>query len=174
MVPKTSSIRLPAEYGTPAQTLPWEDVRSRLEQATQYWLSTTRPDGRPHTVPVDGLWVDDLWYFGGSPQAVHQRNLHTNSEIVVHLSDAMKAVIVEGVASWRVVASSDARGLAAASKSEVRLRAAASRLYLGHLDSRASACPRLDQLSARRDPLRLRHGGSSVTLVCGVEGSGLA
>jgi hypothetical protein len=115
-VPKTSSIRLPAEYGKPAQTLPWEDVRSRLEQATQYWLSTTRPDGRPHTVPVDGLWVDDRWYFSGSPQAVHQRNLHTNSEIVVHLSDAMKAVIVEGVATRRMVASSDARRLAAASK----------------------------------------------------------
>jgi Pyridoxamine 5'-phosphate oxidase len=115
-VPRTSSIRLPAEYGTPAQTLPWEGVRARLEQATQYWLATTRPDGRPHTVPVDGLWVDDLWYFGGSPLAIHQRNLHTNNEIVMHLSDAMQVVIVEGLASRRGMATSDARRLAAASK----------------------------------------------------------
>ena len=117
-VPRTSSIRLPAEYGTPAQTLPWEDVRSRLERASQYWLATTRPDGRPHTVPVDGLWVDDRWYFGGSPEAIHQRNLRTNREIVVHLADPMEAVIMEGPASWRVMASSDARRLAAASKAK--------------------------------------------------------
>jgi Pyridoxamine 5'-phosphate oxidase len=115
-VPRTSSIHLPAEYGTPSQTLPWEGVRTRLEQATQYWLATIRPDGRPHTVPVDGLWVDDLWYFGGSPQAIHQRNLRTNSEIVMHLSDAMQVVIVEGLASWRGMAMSHARRLAAASK----------------------------------------------------------
>ncbi|HZA32575.1 MAG TPA: pyridoxamine 5'-phosphate oxidase family protein [Propionibacteriaceae bacterium] len=117
-MPRTSSIPLPAEYGIAAETLAWPDVRSRLEQATQYWLATTRPDGRPHAVPVDGLWVDDVWYFGGSPQAIHQRNLRTNREIVVHLSDPMEAVIVEGLASWRVVASSEARRLAAASKAK--------------------------------------------------------
>jgi hypothetical protein len=67
-------------------------------------------------VPVDGLWVDDLWYFGGSPLAIHQRNLHTNNAIVVHLSDAMQVVIVEGLANRRGMATSDARRLAAASK----------------------------------------------------------
>jgi hypothetical protein len=36
----------------------------------------------------------------------------------VHLSDAMRAVIVEGLASWRVLASSDARRLAAASNAK--------------------------------------------------------
>ena len=36
-------------------------------------LSTTRPDGRPHAVPVDGVWLDDTWYWGGHPDTIHQR-----------------------------------------------------------------------------------------------------
>jgi nitroimidazol reductase NimA-like FMN-containing flavoprotein (pyridoxamine 5'-phosphate oxidase superfamily) len=71
-------------------------VRGRLEEATHYWLATVRPDGRPHTVPLDGVWVDDCWYFGGSPEAVKHRNLSANPRAVVTLEDAVKPVIVEG------------------------------------------------------------------------------
>jgi hypothetical protein len=111
-------MRLPEEYGAGSRTLSWPEVRTRLEQATQYWLATTRPDGRPHVVPVDGLWVDDVWYFGGSPETIHQRNLKTNPEVVVHLPDAMAAVIVEGRAAWRKPGLSDAKRLATGSKAK--------------------------------------------------------
>jgi hypothetical protein len=67
-------------------------------------------------VPVDGLWVDDVWYFGGSPETIHQRNLRTNPELVVHLSDPMAAVIAEGRAIWRTLTQAPAKRLAAASK----------------------------------------------------------
>jgi Pyridoxamine 5'-phosphate oxidase len=116
--PRVFSIRLPEEYGAGSRTLSWPDVRTRLEQATHYWLATTRPDGRPHVVPVDGLWVDDVWYFGGSPEAIHQRNLRTHPEVVVHLPDPMAAVIVEGRAEWRIPGVADAKRLAADSKAK--------------------------------------------------------
>jgi nitroimidazol reductase NimA-like FMN-containing flavoprotein (pyridoxamine 5'-phosphate oxidase superfamily) len=96
MKPTVARIQLPTEYGTPRQELDWSTIRDRLAAADRYWLATTRPDGRPHVVPIDGIWLDDVWYFGGHPDTVHQRNLEHNQEITVHLEDTMKAVIVEG------------------------------------------------------------------------------
>jgi hypothetical protein len=90
-------LDVPPEYGSPSQVLPWADVRARLEEARQYWLATTRPDGRPHTVPTDGLWLDDAFWFGGSPRTVKHRNLTADGRASLHLPDAIASVIVEGV-----------------------------------------------------------------------------
>jgi hypothetical protein len=108
-------MRLPPLYGSPLRTLAWPDVQRGLEQAKHYWLATARPDGRPHVVPVDGLWLDDVWYFGGSSDAVYQRNLRANDEAVVHHEDAVRAVIVEGRAAWRTPGVDEAVRLAGAS-----------------------------------------------------------
>lgn len=48
-------------------------------------------------MPLDGLWLDDAWFFGGSAQAVKHRNLKANPRAVLHLEDAQSAVVVEGV-----------------------------------------------------------------------------
>jgi Pyridoxamine 5'-phosphate oxidase len=96
MDPIAEPIALPEGYGTATRTLDWAAVRERLEQAPRYWLVTTRRDGRPHVVPVDGVWVDDAWWYGGSPTTLHQRNLARDRRVVVHLEDAMSAVILEG------------------------------------------------------------------------------
>ena len=61
MEPVAEQMQFPEGYGTPSKLLAWTAVRRRLEEAEQYWLATTRPDGRPHVVPVDGVWVDDVW-----------------------------------------------------------------------------------------------------------------
>jgi Pyridoxamine 5'-phosphate oxidase len=116
--PSVFSIRLPEDYGRASRILSWPKVRERLEQAMHYWLATTRPDGRPHVVPVDGLWIDDVWYFGGSPETVYQHNLRRNSEVLVHLADPMDVVIVEGRATWRKLALADAKRVAAGSKAK--------------------------------------------------------
>lgn len=99
---------LPPEYGTPATTLPWADVEARLDAATHVWLTTVRPDGRPHSVPVDGLWVDGAVWFGGSPETVKHRNLLADGRASLHLPDAAAAVILEGrcdlvVPDWTTV-----------------------------------------------------------------------
>jgi len=94
---RAEQLDIPALYGSPSRLLVWDSVRSRLEQAHHYWLATVRTDGRPHTVPHDGLWLDDGWYFGGSPETVKHRNLLANPNVSLHLEDAAAAVIVEGV-----------------------------------------------------------------------------
>ena len=91
-------LPLPPEYGTPSKTLAWADVGARLAAATHVWLATVRPDGRPHTVPVDGLWLEGTVWFGGSPDTVKHRNLLADGRATVHLADAASAVIVEGTA----------------------------------------------------------------------------
>jgi Pyridoxamine 5'-phosphate oxidase len=95
--PVAEPLLVPGEYGTPEARLAWSDVRVRLVEATHYWLATVRPDGRPHVVPVDGLWLDDGWFFGGSADTVRHRNLTANPRAVVHLGDAGRVVVVEGV-----------------------------------------------------------------------------
>jgi hypothetical protein len=114
--PAVEPLDLPAGYGTPEATLHFGGVRARLEQAKCYWLATVRPDGRPHTMPVDGLWRDDAWFFGGSPDTVKHRNLQANPRAVIHLEDADRAVIVEGVCEWLHPQPELARRLAAMSQ----------------------------------------------------------
>ena len=96
--PVVEQLGIPKAYGNPNVLLTWAAVRRELEEAPQYWVATTRPDGRPHVVPRDGNWLDDAWYYGGSPETVHNRNLENNSEVVMHIGDGLKAIIVEGEA----------------------------------------------------------------------------
>lgn len=95
--PVRERLTIPAEYGSPSRVLDWEQVSARLEAAMRYWLATTRPDGRPHTVPTDGLWLEDAFWFGGVPTTVKHRNLTADGRAAVHLPDTNAAVIVEGV-----------------------------------------------------------------------------
>ena len=96
MEPKAELLPLPPVYGKPRTTMAWGPVRSRLEEAPHYWVATTRPDGRPHVVPLDGVWVDDAWFGGGAPETVRHRNLEHNPQAAVHLPDPLQAVVVEG------------------------------------------------------------------------------
>lgn len=80
----------------PGELLPWSWAVERLIAARTYWIATTRPDGRPHTRPVWGVWLaDGLWFSTGS---VARHNLPANPEITVHLDDGDRPVIVEGTA----------------------------------------------------------------------------
>ncbi len=108
MSPRAERLRLPHGYGTPSTTLDWAEVRSRLESAKAYWVATCRADGRPHVVPVDGLWLDDVWYYGGGADAVHVRTVRAHPHAVMHLPDTHWTVIVEG----RVVRTDPDPGLA--------------------------------------------------------------
>jgi hypothetical protein len=94
--PIVEQLDLPKEYGRPSKLLDWASVRAELEAATVYWVASTRPDGRPHVMPRDGLWLDDTWYYGGSPKTVHNKNIEVNPAVAMHVGDGMKATIVEG------------------------------------------------------------------------------
>ena len=97
--PVASRPSLPKEYGfatSPKGLLPWSHVVDRMTQARHYWVATVDPEGRPHATPVDGLWIDDRLYFGGSPQTRRNRNLRGNAATCVHLENAMDVVILHG------------------------------------------------------------------------------
>ncbi|HEV2781029.1 MAG TPA: pyridoxamine 5'-phosphate oxidase family protein [Actinophytocola sp.] len=96
MDPIAELLDLPKIYGTPKKKLAWAVVRTELERAKHYWLTTVRSDGRPHAVPLDGVWLDDVWYYGGSEESVHRRTALAHPPVVMHLPDPIKAVIVEG------------------------------------------------------------------------------
>ena len=88
-------------YGVPETEegmLPWEWAVERLVAARNYWVSTTRPDGRPHAMPVWGIWLDDGFFFGSGRQSAKTRNLAANAAIVVHLESGDETVILEGFA----------------------------------------------------------------------------
>jgi len=98
-------------YGIPTHTdglLPWSFALERLEKAQNYWVATTRPDGRPHAVPVWGVLVDGVLYFGGGPQTVWQRNLARDPRLVVHLESGDEVVILEGRAERHTEENTDA------------------------------------------------------------------
>lgn len=96
-------------YGIDESTdtlLPWDWAADRLAAARNYWVATVRPDGRPHAMPVWGLWdgpgsVDGaaLWFTSGG-QSRKIRNLRANPHCVVTTEDAMDPVVVEGIAEF--------------------------------------------------------------------------
>ena len=120
MEPFVEQLPLPADYGRPSKTLRWDDVRRDLEEAQVYWVASTRPDGRPHTVPRDGIWLDDTWYYGGSPETVHSRNVMKNPAVAMHIGDGMKAIIVEGEAHHTATSEEIAEQLATINNDKYR------------------------------------------------------
>ena len=72
---------MPEGYGVPETDdglVEWSAVEQLLVEAPQYWMSTTRADGRPHVVPRWGIWLDGHFLYDGSPATVHARNLGDN------------------------------------------------------------------------------------------------
>jgi nitroimidazol reductase NimA-like FMN-containing flavoprotein (pyridoxamine 5'-phosphate oxidase superfamily) len=99
--PNANRPWFPPEYGVAKDAkglLPWSHAADRMTKALHYWISTTGPNGDPHATPVDGLWLDDRLYFGGSPRTRRQRNLAANPSVCVHLESAADVVILHGEA----------------------------------------------------------------------------
>jgi hypothetical protein len=96
--PHRDRPEMPAGYGADQADdfLAWEDVEEGLRESLHYWLATTRPNGRPHVVPRWGVWLDGAFWYDGSPETVHVRNLEENSNIVLHLESGTQATVVEG------------------------------------------------------------------------------
>ncbi|HYO50602.1 MAG TPA: pyridoxamine 5'-phosphate oxidase family protein [Chloroflexia bacterium] len=95
-----SRPKLPEDYGVPTNEdglLTWDWVVERLEKARNYWVSTTRPDGRPHVMPVWAVWLDGTLYFDGHPQTRWARNIAQNPNVAIHLESGDEVVILEGV-----------------------------------------------------------------------------
>jgi general stress protein 26 len=97
--PRASKPRFPSGYGlTGKQPLPWSWAVERLAASRNYWIVTTRADGRAHAMPVWGLWHDDAVVFSSAPSSLKARNITREPRIVVHLESGDEVVILEGAA----------------------------------------------------------------------------
>lgn len=91
--PRASRLTRPQGYWNP-RPIPWRWAEDRLVQARNYWVASIRQDGRPHSRPVWGVWLDDaFWFDTGSLIGV---NLMANPEVTVHLESGDDVVILEG------------------------------------------------------------------------------
>src|ERR1700737_921189 len=90
--------QVPASYGLKprAKYLPFRHAEDRLARSRNYWICTTRADGRPHSIPVWGFWIDGDFYFGTARSSRKARNLAQNPAVSVHLDSGDDVVILEG------------------------------------------------------------------------------
>jgi pyridoxine/pyridoxamine 5'-phosphate oxidase len=72
--------RFSSEDATP---MPWTEARGRLEAAELAWLTTVRPDGRPHATPLVFVWLDGGLYFCTGPDERKAHNLARNAHCIV-------------------------------------------------------------------------------------------
>lgn len=89
-----------SDYGVPADltgALPWEWAYKRLVANRNYWVVTASADGRPHALPVWGVWMpDDRFWFSCSPNARKLRNIIANPQVAVTVDDTVECVSAEG------------------------------------------------------------------------------
>ena len=100
--PKRGRPYMPASYGVEPEAtdamLEWSAIVEQLTASRNYWIATTRADGRPHVSPVWGLWLDGAVLFAADSKSRKSLNLVRDPRVVVHLESGDDAVIVEGVA----------------------------------------------------------------------------
>src|SRR3954465_3453882 len=91
-------------YGDASAAAPPGDTVERLlPDAQLYWIVTVRADGRPHAVPLVGVWHDGAFAFCTGPDEQKQRNLDVHPHVAVTTGttgangwDSGKDVVVEG------------------------------------------------------------------------------
>ena len=81
-----------------AACFPGPGAEERLIASHDYWVATVWPDGRPHVMPVWGIWYDESVWFSSSVQSRKARNLRADPRCVVTADNPIEPVVLEGVA----------------------------------------------------------------------------
>jgi PPOX class probable F420-dependent enzyme len=77
-------------------------IEQRLRSELIIWLSTVRPDGRPHLVPVWFLWDGATFLIFSQPKDLKLRNLRHSPNVVLALEtrdQGNEVVLIEGQAA---------------------------------------------------------------------------
>lgn len=80
----------------------WARGNAELRDAEVYWLSTVRPDGRPHVTPLLGIWLDGALCFCTGSDERKAKNLAHNQRCILTtgrntLADSVD-IVLEGEA----------------------------------------------------------------------------
>lgn len=84
--------------GASWEPLPWAWAAQRLAASRNFWVVTLSPAGRPHAMPVWGVWSDEEHRFAFScgPRARKARNLAGNPHATVMVDDTVECLSLEG------------------------------------------------------------------------------
>ncbi len=75
---------LDSRFSTPdATALSWRDAEEQLKNAGVFWVSTVRPEGRPHVVPLIAVWLDGALYFSTGEDERKAKNLAKNTQVTI-------------------------------------------------------------------------------------------
>ena len=99
------------DYGVPedlTDALPWTWAEQRLVANRNYWVITASAAGRPHAMPVWGVWLpaapdagraSDSFWFSCSPNAHKLTNLRANPFAAIATDSTIECVSVQGRAA---------------------------------------------------------------------------
>jgi len=90
------ALQKPSSETTGLKSWPW--ALERLEKSHNYWISTSRPDGRPHLMLVWGVWWQNAFWFSTGPRTRKAKNIAADPHCVIATEKADEAVILEGLA----------------------------------------------------------------------------
>jgi nitroimidazol reductase NimA-like FMN-containing flavoprotein (pyridoxamine 5'-phosphate oxidase superfamily) len=80
--------------------LPWAWVARNMNRCRIFWLATIHAGhGRPHVMPVWGVWLDDAFCFSTGHKSRKCQNLSANSACTITNDNGEEAVIIEGMAA---------------------------------------------------------------------------
>ncbi len=100
-VPEPDRPHMPDSFGVgleqyPFTPLSWDDTTRRLTDSRNYWIVTAAPSGKPHSIPVWGVWAEEAFWFVTDPRSITAHNLQRNPQAVVNLESGDEVVILEG------------------------------------------------------------------------------
>jgi hypothetical protein len=102
MMQERTPAREQSLVGDQAATTSWDLARERLanpEHQRTSWLATTRPDGRPHLMPVITSWIDGAIHIVAGEGTRKGRNLAADGRCVVATSSTTLPsldIVIEG------------------------------------------------------------------------------
>jgi PPOX class probable F420-dependent enzyme len=77
----------PAPMNTDAAIDPAARIDGLLRREPVVWVSTVRPDGLPHLVPIWFSWDGERLFIASKPNAVKVRNLRANPTLMLAVGD---------------------------------------------------------------------------------------
>jgi nitroimidazol reductase NimA-like FMN-containing flavoprotein (pyridoxamine 5'-phosphate oxidase superfamily) len=81
--------------------LPWSWAAGKLAGNRNFWVVTASAGGRPHALPVWGVWDEDEHQFAFScgPRSRKAANLAANPQTTVAVDDTVECLSIEGRAT---------------------------------------------------------------------------
>ncbi len=95
--PQTQGYFAPSDHGFPnGGFLNWDTLLWRFAAERSYWVNSYDvASGKPHTMPVWGIWQDAAFRFSTAPHSRKAQNLKAHAFCNVHLANTEAVLVME-------------------------------------------------------------------------------